>query len=93
MMLRCISEIQEIMDQFEGLISKTIAYENPVYPGNTTARMPSSSLNAGAGGTESCDWAGMLYRMYTRWAEKKGFALEVLDYLDGDEAGIKVSNL
>ena len=46
-------------------------------------------LNAGAGGTESCDWCGMLYRMYTRWAERKGFAVEVLDYLDGDEAGIK----
>ena len=46
-------------------------------------------LNAGAGGTESCDWCSMLYRMYTRWAERKGFALEVLDYLDGDEAGIK----
>lgn len=47
------------------------------------------SLHAGAGGTESCDWAGMLYRMYTRWAEKKGFSLEVLDYLEGDVAGIK----
>lgn len=46
-------------------------------------------LNAGAGGTESCDWAGMLYRMYTRWAEKKGFSVDVLDYLDGEEAGIK----
>ncbi len=46
-------------------------------------------LNAGAGGTESCDWCGMLYRMYSRWAERKGFSLEVLDYLDGDEAGIK----
>ncbi len=46
-------------------------------------------LNAGAGGTESCDWCGMLYRMYTRWAERKGFTIEVLDYLDGDEAGIK----
>ena len=46
-------------------------------------------LNAGAGGTESCDWASMLYRMYTRWAERKGFTIEVLDMLDGDEAGIK----
>ena len=46
-------------------------------------------LNAGAGGTESCDWAGMLYRMYTRWAERKGFTIDVLDFLDGDEAGIK----
>ena len=44
-------------------------------------------LNAGAGGTESCDWCSMLYRMYTRWAERKGFSVEVLDYLDGDEAG------
>ena len=47
------------------------------------------TLHAGAGGTESCDWAGMLYRMYTRWADKHGFAVDVLDYLDGDEAGIK----
>lgn len=46
-------------------------------------------LNAGAGGTESCDWCSMLYRMYTRWAERKGYAIEVIDYLDGDEAGIK----
>ena len=47
------------------------------------------TLHAGAGGTESCDWAGMLYRMYTRWAEKKGYDVEVLDYLEGDVAGIK----
>ena len=46
-------------------------------------------LNAGAGGTESCDWASMLYRMYSRWAEKRGFGVDVLDMLDGDEAGIK----
>ena len=46
-------------------------------------------LNAGAGGTESCDWCSMLYRMYTRWAERKGFTFDVIDYLDGDEAGIK----
>ena len=47
------------------------------------------SLHAGAGGTEACDWAAMLYRMYTRWADKKGFSVEVLDSLDGEEAGIK----
>ena len=46
-------------------------------------------LHPGAGGTESCDWADMLYRMYSRWAEKKGFKVSVLDYLPGDEAGIK----
>ena len=47
------------------------------------------SLNAGAGGTESCDWCSMLYRMYTRWADRKGFSIEVMNYIDGDEAGIK----
>ena len=46
-------------------------------------------LNAGAGGTEANDWAGMRYRMYTRWAERHGFSVKILDYLDGDEAGIK----
>ena len=47
------------------------------------------TLHAGAGGTESCDWASMLYRMYSRWAERKGFSVDVLDFLDGDVAGIK----
>lgn len=47
------------------------------------------TLHAGAGGTESCDWNSMLFRMYSRWAEKKGYDLEVLDSLDGDVAGIK----
>ncbi|MEG0468274.1 MAG: peptide chain release factor 2 [Longicatena sp.] len=46
-------------------------------------------LHPGAGGTESCDWAEMLYRMYSRWAEKKGYKISVLDYLAGDVAGIK----
>ena len=46
-------------------------------------------LNAGAGGTEACDWSSMLYRMYTRYADRNGFSVEVLDMLDGDEAGIK----
>jgi peptide chain release factor 2 len=47
------------------------------------------SIHAGAGGTESCDWAQMLVRMYCRWAEDKGFEVETVDSLDGDEAGIK----
>lgn len=46
-------------------------------------------LHPGAGGTESCDWCSMLYRMYSRYAEKKGFKVTVLDYLPGEEAGIK----
>lgn len=47
------------------------------------------TLHAGEGGTEACDWVSMLFRMYTRWAEKRGFKVETLDYLEGDEAGIK----
>ncbi|AEE97792.1 bacterial peptide chain release factor 2 (bRF-2) [Mahella australiensis 50-1 BON] len=47
------------------------------------------TLHAGAGGTEAQDWVQMLYRMYTRWAEDKGYKVEVLDLLEGDEAGIK----
>jgi peptide chain release factor 2 len=47
------------------------------------------AIHAGAGGTESCDWAQMLVRMYSRWAEDKGFDIDVVDSLDGDEAGIK----
>lgn len=47
------------------------------------------SIHPGAGGTEAQDWAQMLYRMYTRYAERKGYKVKVLDYLDGDEAGIK----
>ncbi len=47
------------------------------------------SIHAGAGGTESCDWAAMLLRMYTRWMEKNGYAHEVVDLQPGEEAGIK----
>lgn len=47
------------------------------------------TIHAGAGGTESCDWASMLYRMYSRWSERKGFSIQVLDYLDGDITGTK----
>lgn len=47
------------------------------------------SINAGAGGTESCDWANMLFRMYTRYAEKNGFQVEMIDVMPGEEAGIK----
>ncbi len=51
------------------------------------------SIHPGAGGTEAQDWAEMLYRMYNRWAEKHGFKVKLLDYLDGDEAGIKSATI
>ena len=57
--------------------------------GPNDARNAIVSITPGAGGTESNDWAGMLFRMYLRWAERKGLKAEVLDYQDGDEAGIK----
>jgi peptide chain release factor 2 len=50
-------------------------------------------IHSGAGGTEACDWALMLYRMYTRWCEKKNYKIEILDYQAGDEAGIKSASL
>jgi peptide chain release factor 2 len=57
--------------------------------GNDDSSNAILSIHPGAGGTESCDWANMLYRMYLRWAERKGFKVEILDYQNGDEAGIK----
>ena len=82
-----IPEIQEMLDHFvatyEAIHMKTLL------SGEYDRDNAILSLHAGAGGTESCDWAAMLYRMFTRWAEKKGFQVEVLDSLDGDEAGIK----
>ena len=50
-------------------------------------------INAGAGGTESQDWASMLYRLYNRWAEKKGYKVTLTNYQDGDEAGIKTATI
>lgn len=82
-----LTEIQEMLDEFqntyEGIRIKTLL------SGEYDRDNAIVSLHAGAGGTESCDWASMLFRMYSRWADKKGFTLEVLDSLDGDEAGIK----
>ncbi len=82
-----IPEIQEMLDEFvntyEAIRMKTLL------SGEYDGKKAIVSLHAGAGGTESCDWAAMLFRMYSRWADKKGFTLTVLDSLDGEEAGIK----
>ncbi|MBQ9910612.1 MAG: peptide chain release factor 2 [Lachnospiraceae bacterium] len=77
------AEFADFKEKFEVLHTATLLSDQFDHNSATL------SLNAGAGGTEACDWAGMLYRMYTRWAEKKGYEIEVLDYQDGDEAGIK----
>ena len=76
-------EIREFESLFEGLRIQTLL------SGEYDACNAIVTIHAGAGGTESCDWANMLYRMYSRWAERKGFSLQVLDYLDGDITGIK----
>ena len=82
-----VPEIAEMMEEFKAsfdairiktLLSGEFDKDNAII-----------KLNAGAGGTEACDWCGMLYRMYTRWAERKGFTIEELDFLDGEEAGVK----
>ena len=82
-----IPEIQEMLEDFvktyEAIHLKTLL------SGEYDGKKAIVSLHAGAGGTESCDWASMLFRMYSRWADKKGFSLTVLDSLDGEEAGIK----
>ena len=82
-----IPEIQEMLDtfkeDFEAIRIKTLL------SGEFDSNNAIIKLNEGAGGTEACDWCGMLYRMYTRWAERKGFTLEELDFLEGEEAGVK----
>ena len=82
-----IPEIQEMLDEFvselEALRLRTLL------TGEYDSNNAILKLSAGAGGTEACDWCSMLYRMYCRWAERKGFSVEVLDFQDGDEAGIK----
>ena len=62
---------------------------NTLLSGKYDANNAIITLHPGAGGTESCDWAQMLYRMYTRWATANGYKVKELDYLDGEEAGIK----
>ncbi len=73
-------EIETKFDDFEMKVLLSHEYDN------SNAIL---EIHPGAGGTESCDWASMLYRMYTRYAEKHGFKVSVLDYLPGEEAGIK----
>lgn len=77
------TEMQRFEEEFEELRIQTLL------TGEYDKNNAIVTLHAGAGGTEACDWTNILYRMYSRWAEKKGFSLEVLDYLEGDVAGIK----
>ena len=82
-----IPEIQEMVDEFQKEFEDLRI--TTLLSGEYDECNAILTLHAGAGGTEACDWVSMLYRMYCRWADKKGFTVEVLDYLDGDESGIK----
>ena len=82
-----VPEIRQMLDDFIDIYEKI--HMKTLLSGEFDRDNAILSLHAGAGGTESCDWAQMLFRMYSRWADKKGFTLEVLDSLDGEEAGIK----
>ena len=82
--------VEEIQEEFDIFVSEFTELKlSTLLSGEYDRDNAILTLHAGAGGTESCDWASMLYRMYVRWAEKKGYRVEVLDSLDGDEAGIK----
>lgn len=80
-------ELQKAMKQLEKEVEKVEI--NTLLSGKYDSNHAILTLHPGAGGTESCDWAEMLYRMYTRWAISNGFEVKELDYLDGEEAGIK----
>lgn len=82
-----LPEIQQMLDEFE--VTLEALRIHTLLSGEHDNSNAILKLNAGAGGTESCDWCSMLYRMYCRLADKKGFTTEVLDFLDGEEAGIK----
>ena len=82
-----IPEIQEMLEEFQKNFDSIRV--KTLLSGEYDSENAIIKLNAGAGGTEACDWCGMLYRMYSRWVDRKGFSMEVLDYLDGDEAGVK----
>lgn len=81
------NEITSIVSEVEEMLAKLEMKK--MLGGKDDKNNAIVSINAGAGGTESCDWAEMLYRMYTQWTTKKGFSIDVLDILPGEEAGIK----
>ena len=76
-------EYQVLLKELEGLELKTLL------SGEFDKNNAFLTINAGAGGTESCDWADMLFRMYQRWIERSGFTSQVVDIREGEEAGVK----
>jgi peptide chain release factor 2 len=81
------SEIRSSLDELEEQVGGWV--RRSMLSGKTDANSAIVTVHSGAGGTESCDWASMLLRMYMRWVERREFEAEIIDSLDGDEAGIK----
>lgn len=82
--------IQETGEMLRSFASRFESFRiETLLSGEFDANDATVKINAGTGGTEACDWTSMVYRMYTRWAERHGFTVTLLDILDGDEAGIK----
>lgn len=77
------SALEELASEYDAIKIKTLL------SGEYDKDNAILTLHSGAGGTEACDWVSMLYRMYLRWADSKGYSVEELDYLEGEEAGIK----
>ena len=85
-----ISVLAEVKEGFSRLSANLSSMKlETLLSGKYDASNAILTLHAGAGGTEAQDWCEMLYRMYTRWAERRGFKTETIDFLDGEEAGIK----
>ena len=92
-----ISKNSDLYDEIEEIFNTTNILENSIekleistlLSGKYDSNNAILTIHPGAGGTEAQDWAEMLYRMYTRWASQNGYEVKELDYLDGDEAGIK----
>ena len=88
------SQLEEVAQGYETL-EKEVSDRRlaALLTGEYDANNAILTFHAGAGGTEAQDWTEMLYRMYTRWAERHGFTYQLLDYEDGDEAGIKSASI
>ena len=88
------SMVDEITDSVDELESKLSSLRlQTLLTGEYDSNNTILTFHAGSGGTEAMDWVSMLVRMYTRWSERHGFSVKVLDFLDGDEAGLKSATM
>ena len=88
------SAFREVEQEYAALLKELESFElKMLLSGEFDKNNAFLTIHAGAGGTESCDWADMLFRMYQRWIERRGFTSQIIDIQDGDEAGIKSATL